>query len=942
MQNLEDIEDRSTWTLADTEVRSNLKLKFEDVDVKAIEIEQLFNVEDGYVLYWFTNLEYGKVIYYSNRLYCQIIAYIYSHRCIAPHMIAVRTRLMLERSFHRAHDFKVLFLKYMLLDFSRYRYYSSSDTADQSLSFHSNGHYGGGVEPVKKRTWSSEELQVYTLSSVPEGEYQFIDYIPTKTDIKLCIEIPLDVLINRLNAKDLKNVGIEHHVSLWTRKYISLTEIQKQIREHNCNDSGCISYYSVFELKKSKPKTNASRIATLRETDSNYKVRDQERCRGLNFPPTPPSKKLITQIIQDFCAQCDADTIEEVGCAVCGQLKKRKKIEDLKVEFDVLENDQVTRKLCTAMSDPILFFKGPVLDDTCHHVCSACVHSLQNGKASEDSLSNGLWLGTVPPELKDLSWTEKLLVAQVMHNYCVIRVASSGSRNLKANAICHSIPTPKIYSMLPPLRKDLDLVLSCIFIGPSPPTAADYKRTPFLVRHNKVAAALEWLKLNHIDYADVGISYKNLKEYSESEPPVQVIYQKSEDAMKEAESSAVNDTGDEEATSEGQCPFVVHGLTGEQLTDMMKQDPKKITAKAIQHGHTLGIGQSDTPESLYDNPQLYPQMFPWLFPYGLGGIGNNRGFKTLTDAKHKKWLLMYHDKHFQLDPTFCLIAWNQQQIKNSVTGGYLLAQKKSFGQISDRLLNLNDSVLQSIIERLEKDGHMRPETPQEKECFRILNDLDFVNAKVDGSTTSKRYMRNEIWSMINSLGAPSWFITFSPADINHPIALYFADTQETFNPIPKAYNDRVRLIANNPIAGARFFHFMVKLFLRHVLGVGSDHRGLYGDTAGYYGTVEQQGRLTLHMHMLVWIVNCLTPQEIRDKILDPKSTFQQRIIEYLESVHMGEFTTGTMADVEERLDKDRQHKTYVPATETLPTAPPTKTCKSQCGECENCFKIASW
>lgn len=265
-----------------------------------------------------------------------------------------------------------------------------------------------------------------------------------------------------------------------------------------------------------------------------------------------------------------------------------------------------------------------------------------------------------------------------------------------------------------------------------------------------------------------------------------------------------------------------------------------------------------------------------------------------------------------------------------------------FGQISERLLNLDQSVLQSIIERLEKDGHMKPETPQELDCFRILNDLDFVNAKVDGSTTNKKYMRNEIWSMISSLGAPSWFITFSPADINHPVALYFADTQETFNPIPKEYNERVRLIANNPVAGARFFHFMVKLFLRHILGVGSDHRGLYGDTAGYYGTVEQQGRLTLHMHMLVWIVNCLTPQEIWDKMLDPKSTFQQRIIEYLESVHMGEFTTGTMADVEARLDKEKQRKGYVPATETLPTAPPKKTCKTQCGECENCSKIIAW
>ena len=82
---------------------------------------------------------------------------------------------------------------------------------------------------------------------------------------------------------------------------------------------------------------------------------------------------------------------------------------------------------------------------------------------------------------------------------------------------------------------------------------------------------------------------------------------------------------------------------------------------------------------------------------------------------------------------------------------------------------------------------------------------------------------------------------------------------------------------------------MVDLFIKHVLGVGLNRPGLYGDTAGYYGTVEQQGRLTLHLHMLLWIKNSMTPQEIRDRIMDPNSDFQKAMVEYLKSVHMGEF-----------------------------------------------------
>ena len=63
--------------------------------------------------------------------------------------------------------------------------------------------------------------------------------------------------------------------------------------------------------------------------------------------------------------------------------------------------------------------------------------------------------------------------------------------------------------------------------------------------------------------------------------------------------------------------------------------------------------------------------------------------------------------------------------------------------------------------------------------------------------------------------------------------------------------EKFKLIANNPVAGAHFFDFMVRNFIENVLGAGADHPGLFGKTSVYYGTVEQQGCLTLHLHMLI-------------------------------------------------------------------------------------------
>ena len=77
--------------------------------------------------------------------------------------------------------------------------------------------------------------------------------------------------------------------------------------------------------------------------------------------------------------------------------------------------------------------------------------------------------------------------------------------------------------------------------------------------------------------------------------------------------------------------------------------------------------------------------------------------------------------------------------------------------------------------------------------------------------------------------------------------------------LPRVQSLSPKIVCKNSVAGAQFFHFMVETFITDVLGVGSNHRGLYGNTKAFYGTVEQQGRLTLHLHMLLLIKGCLNP-----------------------------------------------------------------------------------
>lgn len=800
-------------------------------------------------------------------------------------------------------------------------------------------------------------------------QYRIVAYLSTNSPELVpsgvsAVQIPLEILLPRISRSMLTEVAIRHHVTT-SRRHVKVDTLLTLFDNHDCDVCGCGTFYTLFEpvnqSQKGAERTAKwwSIISEDEERLETHRVLAQQRMstyRADNaFPPAPPTRTVQERVIRGFCDDIQFENLHERGCAVCGTLQPVRlltALEDVPYSLDCLLNPSVTRKERLKESDPIDNIDGPVLDLACKEVCADCMEELADGVTPKKALANGNWIGPVPSELKGLYWTEQLLVARVMRNYCIIRVRSSGMHKMRSNAICHALPMPRVYNVLPPPRRDMDSVLAIMFIGPNQPTVEDYKRTPFLVRKNKVMSALNWLKLNHADYRDIEISDENMNEYPEDRPPVIVDF-KLKDATKDPEATAVNDSEDADETTEGMCSFVVHTLTPEESETLMETDDRRtLRARALEHfhkgGHALAIGHSQDPESIYKNPQLYPQMFPWLFPYGLGGLGNALVFdktRKIGELSRKRQLLMYHDKRFQLDPAFPLVALNHEQIKASTLGGHIFAKKLNFDETADRLSRLKQSVLTELIQQFE-DHTFRadPNNQDQVDCMKLISDIDYVAQRVDGSVTSRKRMRNQIWSVTSCVGAPSWFITFAPADVNHPIALYYAGTDTTYYIDVLSRSERERLIANNPVAGARFFKVIVDTFLKHVLGMDTDHPGLYGPVKGYYGTVEQQGRLTLHLHMLVWMANSMTPQEIRDRITANDSEFQRKLVEYLEALHVGEFVDASMEEMKEAVATfDAENPESARATLKLPEAPPHPgTCTNECRNCSACLEATTW
>ncbi|KAL5532417.1 hypothetical protein ACEPAF_5987 [Sanghuangporus sanghuang] len=109
---------------------------------------------------------------------------------------------------------------------------------------------------------------------------------------------------------------------------------------------------------------------------------------------------------------------------------------------------------------------------------------------------------------------------------------------------------------------------------------------------------------------------------------------------------------------------------------------------------------------------------------------------------------MYHDKRFQKDRGFSLVAFNHEQIREAVFGSSLLTNHSNFKQITERILHVDTHVLSQLSIRMGSGERVIPQTLDEMLCFDLIHDLDLVGRHVQGSITNKRFMRNEIWSIV--------------------------------------------------------------------------------------------------------------------------------------------------------------------------------------------------
>ncbi|KUL82104.1 hypothetical protein ZTR_10073 [Talaromyces verruculosus] len=597
---------------------------------------------------------------------------------------------------------------------------------------------------------------------------------------------------------------------------------------------------------------------------------------------------------------------EDTVCCSCGRLVPLGDVRQLLDEDPILQPLQGRLDNCGRR-------------DGLWTVCSSCYSALFRRSIPKFSALNRVNVTLCkhyPSVLDDLSLPEELLIAKSHPVGVVLKLRPGGQVSplnyeaLKGHFIVIPQDPGPLLHILPSPELQFSQLIKVFWLGHRPPTNADLR--PFLVvRKHKVLAALQYLVRNNPLYQGLTVNYSTADSWADEFIPTElqdhIICLNDPDHHERAGYTANlenhNYENDWQAAEIGISEQIesVPLLTGSVATDINgeRQNPDIRKLNAIYH---LSSDTTTTPDN-QDHFDLPPTSratpviryaikghatllnhwqdthylltaFPTLFPMGVGGHIDQRSI-PVSPAAFAGWALRHHSRRFMY------LMYDMIQLRNSSLGNNLLIKRSQWSSVTRDIQTLSTLRLQDAAEKLTAG-----QITDDPTIRRLLKNITAISVQVPGSYFQKLRMRSEIRGLIVREGMPAFWMTINPSDLQNPLVLILAGTQNASGSLPTATAAvRQKLAISDPVAVARFFDLTCQALLDGLLGSKAEEIGILGDISNYYGVVESNGRGMLHLHALIWVHGNLDFIHLRNRIL-ADDHFASRMINYLESIIM--------------------------------------------------------
>ena len=275
-------------------------------------------------------------------------------------------------------------------------------------------------------------------------------------------------------------------------------------------------------------------------------------------------------------------------------------------------------------------------------------------------------------------------------------------------------------------------------------------------------------------------------------------------------------------------------LRGLPYDTVMQREDNNVSADNV---FSVAPGEGQRPIPILTDESFEQMCNPAKYPTGKFGLMANRE-KKLTVRRYFNQRLLDADGRFCKDVEYLLTARYAVESKQVADdASIMLRQSKGKlyrGQALTAGLIRNRSVLLQMI--------------QSDDAYKFLKN-------VCGSPAYFQRVQYEVLAMIRQPGIPTFFLTFSAADMQWPdviqsIARQYGVTYTDQQVATLLFEEKSKWLRQNPVTAARHFQYRLDLFYNRFL---KSKAHPLGELADHAIRIEFQARGSSHAHSILWI-----------------------------------------------------------------------------------------
>jgi AAA domain/Helitron helicase-like domain at N-terminus len=494
-------------------------------------------------------------------------------------------------------------------------------------------------------------------------------------------------------------------------------------------------------------------------------------------------------------------------------------------------------------------------------ICKSCHRGVKTKRMPKYAIANNFYFGTPPSCLLELSEVELALITPMRtFGYCF---SYTGGRKtqLRGSLMYYRIDIEKIVATTAQFDV-LGLTNNVVVLLHGSLTEDQAKRVieKSTIRTKKVLKAVAWLIKNHIEWKTV--NYRTMKKKLKKRQMAPEVLKKFR--------STENGESDEDIMEEKKESFEVFYPDGSSncTESALKESFTNLLANAQKKGYAVAMRKNLVPASRVSEFHESNLINSCLlqFPYGIGGYRakrfNGDSCTGIMDAReYAKHLSFISQPHFH-HGLFQLRLYNFKCKQDMFLSASYCVRGNLGAESLLAKLSVND-LEKSIDGRIRGNANAGSRT-----ASQYLNIIDSVNRAVPHTDEAAKRARQVAEAHMHEYGLPTFFLTACPDDDNNIVIQIMSQQQVDDNKPISTVSDEVLLERSKGRTSLRlkfpgicclYFRYALIIILKQVVGWDlnknrkTNDSGVFGETIAIAGSVEEQGRGTLHFHLQVWV-----------------------------------------------------------------------------------------